>query len=285
MRRFGVHTSIGGGLHRALERAKALGCTTVQIFSHNPRGWRLNEITVEEQSAFKELRRKLYISPVFVHCSYLINIASKNEELWWKSVLMLKEEMVRADLIGADYVVLHVGSAFGDEAGGRKRAGRALKEIASEGKFRARLLLENTAGERGDIASKISELSELMAELMAKASGLVGGICFDTCHGFQAGYDIRTQVGINALWYEIDKFLGKDAVKLIHLNDSKADLGSRRDRHEHLGMGRIGEKGLKMFINHKKSANIPLILETPKKSEVDDPMNLKKLISMLGENG
>lgn len=282
MRRLGVHTSIAGGLHLSLERAKALGCNTVQIFSHNPRGWALKPIHEEEASIFQSLRLKLNISPVFIHTSYLVNIASRDKTLRKKSIDLLIVEMDRADAIGADYVILHPGSASGDNEGvARKRAIDVLNEVALKGRWNACLLIENTAGERGDISSTIIDLSEILSD--TKGS-LISGMCIDTCHAYAAGYDIRKYEGIQRISGEIAKYIGFDKLKLIHLNDSKSDIGSGIDRHEHIGFGKIGVKGLQHFITYQPFKYIPLILETPKKRESDDPMNLKKVKGMIRLN-
>lgn len=278
MRRLGVHTSIAGGLHMSLKRAHELGCSTVQIFSHNPRGWALKEISEEDRALFKRFKREFDITPVYIHTSYLINMASSSESLREKSIAFLREEMNRADDTESDFVVLHTGSASNDDKKtARLRAIKSLREVFKNGQWNAGLLLENTAGERGDITSEIKEL----AEIMDKLDGLISGICIDTCHAFQAGYNIKRAEGINRLSEEIDKYIGKDMVKLIHLNDSKASLGLRRDRHEHIGSGKIGMEGLKKFIAYKTFSNIPLILETPKKTDSDDVRNLKKVRRML----
>lgn len=278
MRRLGVHTSIAGGLHMSLKRAHELGCSTVQIFSHNPRGWALKEISEEDRALFKRFKREFDITPVYIHTSYLINMASSSESLREKSIAFLREEMKRADATESDFVVLHTGSASNDDKKtARLRAIKSLREVFKNGQWNAGLLLENTAGERGDITSEIKEI----AEIMDKLDGLISGICIDTCHAFQAGYNIKRAEGINRLSEEIDKYIGKDMVKLIHLNDSKASLGLRRDRHEHIGSGKIGMEGLKKFIAYKTFSNIPLILETPKKTDSDDVRNLKKVRRML----
>jgi len=269
-----VHTSIQGGLWCSLKRADALGCSSVQIFSHNPRSWKVNEISPKEIELFRELRKKLDISPIYIHCSYLINIASPDKSIWQKSLTLLIEEMRRADSIGADSIVLHIGSSAGDISGGRKRAIEGLRRV---GGFSSGLLLENTSGEGGDIASTIEEI----ASLIDGSKGAVSGICFDTCHGFQAGYEITTPEGIDRVIRDIDRYIGRDGVRLIHLNDSKFDMGSHRDRHEHLGRGKIGIR-LREFINHERFRDIPIILETPKKTELDDKMNLKTLRRWIG---
>ena len=272
-RRIGVHVYIAGGIDKGLERAKDLGCTTVQMFSHNPRGWRIGTRGEEEIARFRELKNALDISPVFIHTSYLINLASPSQDLTGRSEAMVIEELNIADQINAEYVVLHTGSASGDDpSSARRRAIEALEIIAGKGQWKAGLLLENTAGERGDITSHIHELAEII-DLVRP--GLVAGICIDTCHAFSAGYDISTAEGVDALAEEIGRCCGRDMLRLVHLNDSKKRIGSGVDRHEHIGEGAIGKKGFRRFVNHPFFTGIPLVLETPKNSEDDDRRNLK----------
>lgn len=278
-RRLGVHTSIAGGIHLSLERAKELGCNTVQIFSHNPRQWLVRQITENPVEEFQKLRRTYDINPVFIHTSYLINLASASTDIFEKSIQLLIQEMDIADILKADYVVLHTGSASeDDERTARKRAIEALRRISKEKLWTAKLLLENTAGERGDISSHISDLAEIINRT---DSALIGGICIDTCHAFAAGYDISKETGVSQLVREIETYLEIDKVKLIHLNDSKRGIKSGVDRHEHIGKGHIGKGGLRRFINHPAFKDIPLILETPKKSEEDDPGNLRIVRGLL----
>jgi deoxyribonuclease-4 len=279
MRRLGVHTSIAGGLSLSLERAHALGCNTMQIFSHNPRGWTIKEIPEEESARFKTLRQRLDISPVYIHTSYLINMASRDRILRRKSIDMLREEMNRADVLGADFVILHTGSASGDDDRlSRHRAIAAVNEVAQAGTWQAGLLIENTAGERGDISSQITDLAEI---LHGVHGSLIKGICFDTCHAFSAGYDMRDDQGIQMIVREIETHITVQKVKLIHLNDSKGEKSSGIDRHEHIGLGKIGLTGLRHFIQGRLFSPIPLILETPKKQESDDPRNLRTVRKML----
>lgn len=279
MRRLGVHTSIAGGLSLSLERAHALGCNTMQIFSHNPRGWTIKEISEEESARFKTLRQRLDISPVYIHTSYLINMASKDSILRRKSIAMLREEMNRADALGADFVILHTGSASGgDDCLSRQRAIAAVNEVAQTGTWQAGLLIENTAGERGDISSKITDLAEILNGVYGS---LISGICFDTCHAFSAGYDMSDDEGIQKIVREIETPITMQKVKLIHLNDSKGERGSGIDRHEHIGLGKIGVAGLQQLIHSRPFCNVPVILETPKKQESDDPRNLRTVRKML----
>lgn len=262
-----------------MKRAEALGCNTLQIFSHNPRSWAVKQISEEDVSTFRSLRLSLGISPVFVHSSYLLNMASRDVSLRKKSVDLLAVEMTRADTIGADYVILHTGSASGEDEGiARRRAIDALNEVSVSGAWNAGLLLENTAGERGDISSRVEHLADMVAGVKGL---LIRGICLDTCHAYAAGYDIRGETGMRALSREIERHLGPEKIKLIHLNDSKGSVGCRVDRHEHIGLGRIGADGLRRFVNHKLFMNIPLILETPKKQETDDQENLERVRKMI----
>jgi deoxyribonuclease-4 len=279
MRKFGVHTSIAGGLCKGLEKARELGCTTLQIFSHNPRGWSLKQRQSAESASFRELKEAYGISPVFIHTSYLINLATRDRLLRSKSLEMIAFELDLADAIGAEFVILHPGSASDeDPAAARDRIISCLRQLSHNGGWKSRLLLENTTGRRGDAASRIPEIAEVLAGVGPQ---VVSGLCIDTCHAFAAGYDIRTQEGLTFMCSEIRRHCGKGKIKLLHLNDSKGDAGSGVDRHEHLGRGRIGLSGLQNIISHPDFSDIPVILETPKKSENDDPMNLNILRALL----
>jgi deoxyribonuclease-4 len=246
----------------------------MQIFTHNPRGWTTRPISKQERDAFKELRKKFDINPVYAHASYLINIASPDSVLRDRSIRLLKEEMERADCLGVDYVVLHTGVAYDPK--GRQRAAHSIRKTFRNRKSGVGLLLENTAGKRGDIGSSIED----MAWLIEHSGGSIAGICMDSCHAFAAGYDIRDTAGIKRLSGEIGKHIGFESVKLIHLNDSKGEAGSLIDRHEHIGEGKIGRRALKRFITHKPFLNIPVVLETPKRSDDDDIDNLSIVRAM-----
>jgi deoxyribonuclease-4 len=281
VRRIGVHSSIAGGIHRSLQRAQALGCNTVQIFSHNPRGWSVKERNIDEITTFRRIRQACNISPVFIHTSYLINLATRNENLLKKSVEMVIYEMDSADKTGAEFVVLHTGSATGDDPRiARERVAAALNDIAKGGRWKAGLLIENTAGERGDVTSQIPDIAEIMEKVPAD---LIGGVCIDTCHAFTAGYDVTSFYSVDRLVDEIDRYMGLEKVKLLHVNDAKGKLGSGVDRHEHIGCGNIGIRGFRNFLRHPAFSEIPIILETPKKTEGDDIRNLKAVRKILGQ--
>ncbi len=247
----------------------------MQIFTHNPRGWATRPIGKHERDAFKKLREKFDINPVYAHASYLINIASPDNVLRDRSIRLLKEEMERADFLGVDYVVLHTGVAYDPK--GRQRAAQSIRKTLRNRRFGAGLLLENTAGKRGDIGSSIED----MAWLIDHSGGYAAGICMDSCHAFAAGYDIRNAAGIKRLSGDIGKHIGFGLVKLVHLNDSKGEAGSLIDRHDHIGKGKIGRGALKRFITHKPFVDIPIVLETPKRNDNDDADNLSVVRAML----
>jgi deoxyribonuclease-4 len=280
--RVGVHTSIAGGVSRSIERAAQLGCNTIQIFSHSPRQWKKTRIPAAEVNQFAELRQKYEIRPVFVHASYLINLASLSSVVVKKSIDLLSYEMANADLIGAEYVVLHTGSASGeDENTARKKAAIALRKSIDKKKSKASIILENTSGQRGDITSSIHALADII-DLCS--SDRIAGICIDTCHAFASGYDIKSREGLNKLIKEIKKYIGIDKLKLIHLNDSKKPLGSGVDRHEHIGRGSIGIDGFRNILSDRRITNVPIILETPKDDEHDDRKNLKTVFALLNKS-
>ncbi len=287
-RKFGVHVSIAGGLSRALERAHALGCATFQIFSHSPRSWQLSEIPPEEARLFRAGREKLALDPVFIHACYLLNLSSADAALREKSAWMLGEELRRADVIGADYVVIHSGRNEANRAGrieadieegeggedGHILFIESIKSVIGRGKekknkkFRAGLLLENTAEAPGAGLPARSVKALSLAALECGAAG----ICFDTCHGFASGYDITSAEGMRLLARQTLAV----PVRLIHLNDSRGQMGSGLDRHEHLGKGGIGLEGFRHFLGYGPPfKDVPVIMETPKKNEGDDPMNLE----------
>lgn len=277
--RLGVHTSIAGGVHLSLERAKELGCNTMQIFSHNPRQWFVNDLSVDPVGIFKELKRSYDISPVFIHVSYLINLCAPDPAVLERSIALLVKELDLADILDVEYVVLHTGSASSEKADiARAKAIKSLKRISSEKEWKTRLLLENTAGERGDISSAVGELKEIMT---GAGNALIGGVCIDTCHAFAAGYDISSKQGVDSFVEELRALQMLEHIRLIHLNDSKKAHNSRVDRHEHIGEGQIGKAGIKYFINHAAFKNIPMILETPKHNEEDDPKNLRLVRGLL----
>jgi deoxyribonuclease-4 len=254
----------------------------VQIFSHSPRQWKKTLIAGDEAERFINLRRQYDIKPVFIHASYLINLASGSKELREKSTDLLAFELDTANLLGAEYVVLHPGSASGQRpADAVRRVGRALKKAVSGYTEGALILIENTAGQRGDISSSVRALRDIFDACHGEG---IGGICIDTCHAFACGYDITAGDGTQRLLDEIEDYFGIDMLRLIHLNDSKKPCGSRVDRHEHIGTGFIGTSGFREFLSAPRLSGVPLILETPKNSEDDDRRNLGMVRKILNSH-
>jgi len=272
--RVGIHTSIAGDITRALDIAAGLGANALQIFSASPRMWDRGGFGISslDRERFRARRQELGLGPLVVHCNYLLNLASPNPVLRARSVQAFHREIVRALGLGADYLVLHPGSALtranrlaiGTVAEGVKQAARSLKlgEL--------RILLENTAGQGSTLGS---EFEELQAILNA-CPGLPLGVCLDTAHVFAAGWDIRTAQGWENTLFHIDRTVGISRVAVVHLNDSKAALGSRVDRHEHIGKGKIGLQALGRILNHPLLSSCAFILETPIDKPGDDKRNV-----------
>jgi len=254
----------------------------MQIFSHNPRGWDFKDLTNDDVKLFKRLREEADIRPLYVHTAYLINLSTPNRRLYRKSKETFLSEMERASLLGADYLITHLGSIGGSgEREGIKRIVDALMAVSEDYRSGYRynpvkILLENTAGERGEVGYCFEQLAEILNQLRyPRAEETIGGICLDTCHAFAAGYDLSVAKGIDRVLRRFDKVIGLGALKVIHLNDSKRSCGSRIDRHEKIGEGMIGINGFRAFLNHPEVRDIPLILETPREGDEDDIKNLK----------
>lgn len=278
--RLGLHVSIAGKIYESVDRAHALGCECMQIFSRNPRSWQTAKLVKSDVEEFKRRREKEKIKPLIVHIPYLVNLASPEDKLYKKSIQSYIEDAERADLLGAEYFITHLGSHKGEGQDlGIRRFASALDKIIKKLHPKVMILLENTAGSGNWLGGTFEEISEIMEKSNQKKNL---GLCFDTCHAYAAGYDIANKEGLNKTLKKIDKLMGIDKLKVIHLNDSKGDLGSRLDRHEHIGEGRIGKSGFKVILHHPKLKSLPLILETPKKGPESDPMNLKAVRSIYG---
>jgi deoxyribonuclease-4 len=270
----GVHVSIQGKIYEAVAAADELGCNTMQIFSRSPQQWRkgfLDSVDIEE---FKRVQARFNIRPLFIHIPYLINLASPNPRLYKDSISAYIEDICEAEELKADYIVTHMGSHKDTtETGGIKRFTRAVNKILDKTKHtQVGILLENTAGSGSWLGYKFNHQKKVIAGVR-ESSRL--GLCLDTAHAYVAGYDIASADGLEKMLDTIDKAVGLNRLKLIHLNDSKDKLGSHRDRHEHIGKGLIGLAGMRRIINHPKLRNLPFILETPKDSKDADKLNLQ----------
>jgi len=288
--KIGCHISIAGGIDNSVKRAEELGCSTMQIFSKNASTWREKILKKDEVESFRENLKDSNINSVFIHTSYLINLASPSEELYFKSINAFIEEMKRADLLLAGlpypYLIIHPGAHTGaGEEYGIERIISALNIILEKSAdlgLKTMILLENTAGSGTHLGYTFRQLKRMMEGTNDKKRI---GICFDTCHAYAAGYDLSHQEGIKQTLEEFEKYIGLDKLKVIHLNDSKFPLGSRKDRHMHIGKGYIGLEGFKMLVNHRYLKSLPFILETPKYTEKDDlkNINLVKSLSAPGD--
>jgi deoxyribonuclease IV len=277
--RLGFHVSISGGFSLSVQRASELSCTCMQIFSRNPRGWTVKPLDKTDVAEFKKLRQQYDIAPVFVHTNYLINLASSKPDLYEKSIEQFVIDLERTEALGAEYLVTHLGSASGQDAQWMiDRVSDALNMAIKLHPPRAMVLLENTAGEKGDIGYELEQVQDVISRLK-DASRI--GICYDTCHGFAAGYDIRTKAGVEALAKKIKATVGTGRLKGMHLNDCLRDFNSHVDRHWHIGEGKIGLDGFKALLNHPMFKAVPKIMETPKETEEDDPRNMKTVKSLL----
>ncbi|MGB8540996.1 MAG: deoxyribonuclease IV [Candidatus Acidiferrales bacterium] len=280
--RIGIHTSIAGDLSGALEIAHALGANALQIFSSSPRMWVRGPSRISEADAarFRERRKELGLGPLVIHDNYLINLASPNPVLRTRSVQAFHQEIVRALALGADFLVAHPGccmesgaeAAVASIANGLKQATRGLKLDGLE------ILLENTAGQGTSMGSKFEELRAVMDA----CSDLPLGVCIDTAHTFAAGWDLRTAEGLDKTLQAIDNTIGLQRVRVIHVNDSKTHLGSRVDRHEHIGKGKIGMEPFGRILNHPQLAGRAFILETPIDKPGDDRRNVAALWKLMG---
>ncbi len=278
--RLGVHISIGRGLVGAIEDAVYIGCNTMQIFIRSPRSWSKSSFSYKEIDEFKKELKLKDISPLAVHGSYLINLASGDRTLYNKSINHLVQDIVTSDKLGADYFVVHPGSSGRQvpASWGIERIGAALNTVIKKSNPRLMILLENTGGGGSLLGSNFRDFGAILKGVSNKRKI---GFCLDSAHVFEAGFDIATKKGLDKTLKELDRFIGINRLKLIHLNDSKTALGSRVDRHEHLGKGFIGKKGLKVFLNNTYIKRLPLILETPKYEDGEDTANLnfaRKLI-------
>jgi deoxyribonuclease IV len=280
--RIGIHTSIAGDIAGALEMAHGLRANTLQIFSSSPRMWGRGNLRIAEMNAsrFRERREELGLGPLAIHGNYLINLASRHPVLRTRSVQAFHQELLRAIALGADYLVVHPGcrqecasdAALASVAQGLKQAARGVKlgEL--------RILLENTAGQGSSLGSRFEELKAILDA----CPELPLGVCVDTAHLFAAGWDIRTAEGVEAALQDIDRTVGLDRVHVVHVNDSKTPLGSRVDRHAHIGKGKIGLEGFRRIVNHPLLAGCAFILETPVDKPGDDRRNVAALWRLTG---
>ncbi len=278
----GAHMSIGGGVHRAVERGAEASCDAIQLFTSSSQQWRTKPIEDAEAALFKDLQLARGIAPAVAHASYLINMASPDRRLRRRSSAALLEEIDRCDRLGLPYLIIHPGAHMGtgEEAAFDAIAGLLDQVLRRRPDSRTTILLENTAGMGTSVGHRFEHLREILDRLEARERV---ALCIDTCHLFAAGYDISTERGYRQVLQELDRTLGLDHVKTLHLNDSKKGLGCRLDRHEHIGAGSLGVTAFWCLLNDGRFDGVPMLLETPKGPDLaEDRTNLALLRAQLG---
>ena len=274
MVKVGVHVSIAGSLDLAVDRAKSAGCDVFQQFSRNPRGWGYKPLSDDDCDTYRAKIMATGILPVD-HMPYLPNLASPKRDVWEKSVESLSSELDRCHRLGIPYLVTHLGHHLGDGiAGGRVRVIKAINAALEKTDNSVMLILENTAGEKNSVGSSFEHIHAIMDNLIEPERI---GVCFDTCHAFAAGYELRTEAGLTETLAQLGEHIGLLHLKVIHLNDTKGDLGSGLDRHEHIGMGFIGEDGFRRILHHPVLSKLPFICETPVDERRNDAGNIAKV--------
>jgi len=276
--KLGLHVSISGTLDNAPDNAREFACDTFQMFTRNPRGWKFSRLDEQEVQGFRKKTREFDLSPVVTHMPYLPNLSSPKKAIYNKSVKSLSAELDRCGVLGIPYVVTHLGSHLGKGADvGLGNLVSAINFALDNNKNDVMLLLENTAGTKNSMGSTFEDIRRIVDGIDDKKRI---GICLDTAHAFAAGYDIRTPDGVDQTLRKFELTIGLGRLKVIHLNDSKGELGCGRDRHEHIGLGYIGEEGFRALFKHEAIRALPFILETPIDDSRDAEGDMKKARSL-----
>ncbi|MBU1616566.1 MAG: deoxyribonuclease IV [Candidatus Margulisbacteria bacterium] len=278
----GAHMSIAGGVDKAIERGLSIGCAAIQIFVKNNNQWAGKPLSGQEIERFKTARKQSGIF-VFAHAGYLINLATPLSDNLEKSHNSMIDELERCEALGLPFIVLHPGSHLGKGEGqGIGLVIKHLNELIKQTKgFQVKIALETTAGQGTNLGYKFAHLAEILSGIKEPERLAV---CFDTCHSFAAGYDLKTPAGYRATWEEFDRTIGLDKLIAFHLNDSLKGLGSKLDRHEHIGRGELGLEPFRFLMNDKRFENLPMVLETPKGPEMkEDFENIKILRGLIDE--
>ena len=274
----GAHVSAAGGLWTAFDRAEEAGCDCMQIFTKNKGAWAAPPLTEETVAVFHARAAASRVRPVVVHASYLINVASPGREIREKSIEALRIELERCELLGIPHLVFHPGAHLGEgEAAGLRRVAASLDRVhRSTRGSEARILLENSAGQGSSLCTSFASLRRVLDRVAAPERL---GVCIDTCHAFAAGHDIRTTEGLAAMVDELSGEVGLERVRCIHLNDSKKPLGSRVDRHEHIGKGLLGRATFRRILAEPRLRRIPMLFELPPENDMTR-VNLRVLRSL-----
>lgn len=273
----GAHADFRG-LHLALQRGREIGCTAVQVFTSSPQRWKSKPLADEAVERFQQARAATGIDCVVSHDSYLVNLCATNDEIRAKSIEGLKAEIERCARLGIRWVVSHMGSHLGaGEEAGLQAVAEGARRVFEETSDSVTLLMETTAGQGSALNYRFEHLATLLESLQGHPRL---GVCLDTCHLFAAGYDLRDRESYEATFSELERWVGLDRVKAIHANDSKKGLGSRVDRHAHIGEGEIGIEAFRLLVNDPRWIEVPILLETPD-AETMHKVNLERLKSLL----
>lgn len=257
----GLHVSIAGSLDLAFDRAQELGATTFQMFTRNPNQWKFKPLDEEIVSLFREKRKKSGFRRVVDHMPYLPNLASADRSTMKVSRYTLDEETKRCDALGVDYLVIHLGSHLGrGTAVGISNIAEACNEAIAGSVGATMILLENMAGQKNSVGARFEEIRGILDKVKDESRV---GVCVDTCHLFASGFDLRSSEAVSGTMGLFEDLVGTDRLKVVHLNDSKGPLGSRLDRHESIGEGKIGRKGIRAFLHYRGMSDLPIIMETP----------------------
>jgi deoxyribonuclease-4 len=273
----GAHMSIAGGVNMAIERARSINCTAMQMFVKNNMQWFARPLTRDEIALFREHRRRGELLSIFAHANYLINLAATNGQFHANSIRSLSEELVRADQLELPFLVLHPGAHLGagEEAGLEKIVESIDRVLSRLPKIKTRIALETTAGQGSCLGNKFEHLAYIISRVREPNRLCV---CLDTAHVFAAGYDIGNEASVRKTFREFDRVVGLNRLVAIHLNDSKTVRGSRVDRHEHIGKGKIGLLAFRFIMGDRRFRKIPKVLETPKGKDLrEDVLNLRTL--------
>jgi deoxyribonuclease-4 len=277
----GAHMSIAGGVHMAIDRACSINCTAMQMFVKNNMQWFARPLTPEEIFLFLEYRQRGQLLSVFAHANYLINLAATNPDFHANSIRALSAELTRADQLDLPFLVLHPGAHLGagEEAGLAKIIASIDRVFRKTPKIRTRIALETTAGQGSSLGYVFEQIAHIIDNVREPERLTV---CLDTAHVFAAGYDIGSEPATRRMFREFDRVVGLNRLAAIHLNDSKTARGSRVDRHEHIGKGKIGLAAFRLIMRDRRLRKIPKVLETPKGKDLrEDVENLKTLRALL----
>ena len=273
----GAHLPAAKGFEAALNRARELDCNCLQLFSKTPRQWNAAPLDAQKCASFRDAWKTSGFAPLVIHDSYLINLAARDDAMREKSINAMIDEIERAETLGADFLVTHCGAHLGagEDAGLSQLSSSLTRVLAATPNARVRIALENTAAQGTCLGGPFSHLARVLAEVDSERLA----VCFDTCHALAAGHDLRDEDSVQTTLKSFDEIVGLPHLKVVHLNDSKGELGKHLDRHEHIGLGKIGEAGMRAILNAPQLRELPFILETPElETRLEENLNAARAL-------